>query len=154
MKTLVIVPSKQRPEVFEKYTKPFITNLGLDSLLILEKEDYKNYNFYNKLELKESNQRLGYALLQGKKYAEKHGYDLIFKIDDDVKEIGNVKKDLEKIYKQLHKYPKGATRHTIVYYSLQQMWSCLPLNEEILRARKRRDETELNRRNGIIPNQK
>ena len=52
------------------------------------------------------------------------------------------------------KMNEGATRHTIVYYSLQQMWSCLPLNEEILRARKRRDETELNRRNGIIPNQK
>ena len=50
------------------------------------------------------------------------------------------------------KLNEGATRHTIVYYSLQQMWSCLPLNDEILRARKRRDETELNRRNGILPN--
>jgi len=98
MKTLVLVPSKQRPEVFEKYTKPFIADLGLDALLILEKEDYKNYNFHNKLQLEESNQGTG-------------------------------------------------------YYSLQQMWSCLPLDEEILRARKRRDETEMNRRNGIIPNQ-
>ena len=50
------------------------------------------------------------------------------------------------------KLNEDATRHTIVYYSLQQMWSCLPLNDEILRARKRRDETELNRRNGILPN--
>ena len=106
MKTLVIVPSKQRPEVFEKYTKPFITNLGLDSLLILEKEDYDNYNFNNKLELEESDMGIGYALLHGKKYAEKHGYELIFKIDDDVKEIGNIKDDLEEIYKQMANNPE------------------------------------------------
>jgi len=46
---------------------------------------------------------------------------------------------------------EGSTRHTVVYYSLRQMWNCLPLDEELLRARKLRDERELKRRNGILP---
>jgi hypothetical protein len=44
-----------------------------------------------------------------------------------------------------------STRHTVVYYSLRQMWNCLPLDDEIIRARKLRDERELKRRHGILP---
>jgi hypothetical protein len=36
-------------------------------------------------------------------------------------------------------------RFTIVYYTLQQMWKCEPIDEEIVRIRNRRKERELRR---------
>lgn len=36
-------------------------------------------------------------------------------------------------------------RYTIVYYSLQQMWKCLPLDEELIRIRNKKTERELKR---------
>lgn len=38
-----------------------------------------------------------------------------------------------------------SVRFSIVFYSLKQMWNCLPLNDEIIRARKRRVEREKRR---------
>lgn len=43
---------------------------------------------------------------------------------------------------------EDAYRYSIVYYSLKQMWSCLPLDDEIIRAQKRRLDRELRRLNG------
>jgi len=37
-------------------------------------------------------------------------------------------------------------RYTIVYYSLKQMWRCLPLTDEVIRAQTRRTEREQARR--------
>lgn len=42
-------------------------------------------------------------------------------------------------------------RYSIVYYSLKQMWQCLPLGEEIRRADRRRTERELRRAGLPIP---
>ena len=39
-----------------------------------------------------------------------------------------------------------ARRFSIVYYSLRAMWNCSPLNEEIARARMKREQIELKRR--------
>jgi len=41
-----------------------------------------------------------------------------------------------------------ARRFSIVYYSLKAMWSCSPLNDEIARARMRRESVELRRKLG------
>ena len=40
---------------------------------------------------------------------------------------------------------KEAYRYSIVYYSLRQMWQCLPINEELLRIRKLKTERERKR---------
>lgn len=40
-------------------------------------------------------------------------------------------------------------RYTIVYYSLEKMWECKPLTEELLAARKRRMDIERNRMNRL-----
>lgn len=97
MKALAIVPSKQRPELFQKVCRPFIDSLGIDTILILEREDYDKYDYPNKLMLERSNAGIWYALSQGKRYAEENGYDVVFKIDDDVSAVGNIADDLEDI---------------------------------------------------------
>lgn len=40
---------------------------------------------------------------------------------------------------------KAAFRYSIVYYSLRQMWNCLPITDELLRIRKLRTEREQKR---------
>lgn len=42
-----------------------------------------------------------------------------------------------------------AYRYSIVYYSLQQIWNCLPLDEELIRIRKVKTEREQKRANVI-----
>lgn len=47
-------------------------------------------------------------------------------------------------------------RYTIVYYTLQRMWQCKPISEEIARIKKRKTEREFNRYQrltGLIPNE-
>lgn len=41
-------------------------------------------------------------------------------------------------------------RYSIVYYSLKQMWNCLPLTEELLKVRQTRTQRENRRANGEI----
>jgi len=48
------------------------------------------------------------------------------------------------------KQHKDAYRITIVYYSLLQMWKCLPITEEIIAVRKMRANREAKRASGII----
>jgi hypothetical protein len=43
-----------------------------------------------------------------------------------------------------------AVRYSIVYYSLQQIWNCLPLSEEIARIRNRKTERERRRARGEV----
>jgi hypothetical protein len=45
-----------------------------------------------------------------------------------------------------------AYRYSIVYYTLQRMWSCLPLDEELARARSVRVARERKRAAGVDPN--
>lgn len=50
----------------------------------------------------------------------------------------------------IKKITPTAYRYSIVYYTLEQMWSCLPLNDEMLRVRKKHLERERNRANGGV----
>lgn len=43
-----------------------------------------------------------------------------------------------------------ATRYSIVYYSLQQIWNCLPLSDEIARVRNRKTARERRRARGEV----
>lgn len=40
---------------------------------------------------------------------------------------------------------ENSYRYSIVYYSLKQMWQCLPITEEVIRAQKRRADREYRR---------
>lgn len=44
----------------------------------------------------------------------------------------------------------SSTRYSIVYYSLQQIWNCLPLSEEVARIRNKKTLRERNRAKGIV----
>lgn len=101
MKILVAIPSKKRPENIIKYVLPFVNRLGIDYKIFIEPQDANLYNYAN-IELHNENDiGLGGALLSIKKFAIKNKYDAIFKIDDDVKGIGEVEKDMEKLTKAL-----------------------------------------------------
>jgi len=98
MKCLVIIPSKARPDNIAKYTIPFVESMGLDYRIFVEPQDEQNYiAFPNVIILPANNRGLGYSTMYAKKYAIDNGYDLIFKIDDDVQAIGEIQKDLDKI---------------------------------------------------------
>lgn len=45
----------------------------------------------------------------------------------------------------IHKMSVHAHRFTVVYYTLQQMWKCEPLNEELARVRRIKSEREIKR---------
>lgn len=104
MKPLAIIPSKQRPDLFQKVCRPFVDSLGIDTLLILEEDDYDKYEYPNKLKLERSNAGIWYALSEAKRYAEENGYDVLFKIDDDVSAVGEIAADLPEILKYFTKY--------------------------------------------------
>lgn len=45
----------------------------------------------------------------------------------------------------IRKRSRQAYRYSIVYYSLQQMWNCLPITDELIRIRKKKTEREQRR---------
>jgi hypothetical protein len=49
----------------------------------------------------------------------------------------------------IKRHAPDAFRYSIVYYSLRQMWNCLPLSDELLRIREKRVERELKRAAGV-----
>jgi len=106
MKCLVVIPSKGRPKNREKYVLPFMQRLGLDYRIFVEPQDFEHYKIYpNVVVLPENNKGLGYSTLFAKQYAEQYGYDLFFRNDDDVKAIGSIEDDINKILESF-KIPK------------------------------------------------
>lgn len=107
MRILAAIPSKGRPENITKNILPFLETLKIDYAIFVEPQDEEKYNFNNVKVIPEDNMGLGYVLCEVKKYALENNYDLIFKIDDDVKGVGEIGKDLQKILKALE-IPKVA----------------------------------------------
>lgn len=99
MKCLVCIPSKARPINIKKYVEPFMKRLGLDYKIFVEPQDIENYPFENVVSLDKNNKGLGYATSFAKAYAEKNGYELYFRIDDDVKGIGQLENDIQRVLK-------------------------------------------------------
>lgn len=50
----------------------------------------------------------------------------------------------------IQKKSASAYRYSIVYYSLQQMWKCMSVDEELARIRNKKTEREIKRAKGII----
>jgi len=99
MKCLVCIPSNARPNNIKKYVEPFMSRLGLDYKIFVEPQDKELYKFSNVVTLDANDKGLGYATSFAKNYAEQNGYELFFRIDDDVSAIGNIENDIHKIIK-------------------------------------------------------
>ena len=71
-------------------------------------------------------------------------YDCAFEIKNNSLHIFDGQNILHGVtpFKQL---TEDAYRYTMVYYSLKAMWSCLPVNEEVIRIRKLKTKREFKR---------
>jgi hypothetical protein len=101
MNCLVAIPSKGRPENINNTTIPFVKRLGLEYKIFVEPSEANVYKFDNVIIHEQNDIGLGGALVNIKKYAKKNDFDVILKLDDDVKAIGQIEKDIDKIEKAL-----------------------------------------------------
>ncbi len=108
MRCLAIIPSKGRPSNISKCVEPFMSRLGLDYKIFVEPQDEATYNFKNVVVLDKDNNGLGYSTSFAKRYAEEKGYDLVFRIDDDVTGIGEIEKDIHQIIRAFDIQKVGA----------------------------------------------
>lgn len=78
-----------------------MARLKLPFKIFVEPQDEEAYAEYKAhiVVIEKNDQSLGYALTQIKSYVTKHTYDLVFKIDDDVKGIGTIEEDMDKVFK-------------------------------------------------------
>ena len=97
MKCLVFIPSKGRPENITKFVLPFMSRLKLDYKIFVEPQDASRYQFGNVEVIDANDKGLGYSTTCAKSYATANGYDLMFRVDDDVKGIGAIENDISKI---------------------------------------------------------
>lgn len=108
MKCLVAIPSKARPNNIKKYVEPFMQRLGLDYRIFVEPQDAELYKFKNVVLIDDNDRGLGYATSFAKKYAEENNYELYFRVDDDVKGIGEIEKDIDRVLKAFQISKVGA----------------------------------------------
>lgn len=89
MKILLTVPSKDRVETLKKFTFPWLSLIKHHWAIFVEPQDFAKYKaefpWEHIVVMDSDNQGLGYAKDYIQKFAEENGYDLIFKIDDDIK---------------------------------------------------------------------
>jgi hypothetical protein len=76
-------------------------------------------------------------------------YDLLFECADNTIIIFDGQNILHGVT-PINRKSKAAYRHSIVYYTLLQMWQCLEIVEEIKRANRVRFKRENNRSNGVF----
>lgn len=108
MRCLVFIPSKGRPSNISKFVKPFMKRLRLEYKIFVEPQESAVYDFENVILLDKNNAGLGYSTAFAKRYAEQNGYDLVFRIDDDVKGIGEIENDIHQIIKAFNIPKVGA----------------------------------------------
>lgn len=87
MKLLIAIPSKGRAERILKYTLRYVPELGTDWRVFVEPQDYASYAKFisseHLVQLSDNNRGLGYSKCEIAAYAQ--GYDLVFKMDDDIR---------------------------------------------------------------------
>lgn len=71
-------------------------------------------------------------------------YDIKFEIEDNTILIFDGQSIVHGVT-PLKKYSNDSYRYTLVYYSLEQMWKCDTIKEEVLRIRKLKKEREFKR---------
>ena len=91
MKTLIAVPSKDRVETLKKYTFSWLCLITeIDYKIFVEPQDFEKYKETGIPEEKlfnigQDNQGLAYSKSQIVNYSKENGYDLVFKVDDDIR---------------------------------------------------------------------
>lgn len=100
MKLLIVIPSKRHSEAIFKRTLKWVTRTGFDVRIFVEPQEleayreaarnanYENYTSISDdmfIDIGRDNTDLGYAKGFMKRYAEENGYELVFKLDDDIK---------------------------------------------------------------------
>lgn len=99
MKLLIAIPSKGRTNTIFKRTLRWVVRTGFDVRVFVEPQEIEAYreatrdaNYQNRLDLSDENfvdigkndQGLAYVKNFMKQYAIKNGYDLLFRMDDDI----------------------------------------------------------------------
>lgn len=94
MNILVAVPSKDRVDIWKKYTGSWLTKLEHDYKTFVEPQDEEKYKSAEiDVEVLDKNDKgLGYAKSKIIEYAEENGYDLIMKCDDDIRGFTRLRK--------------------------------------------------------------
>jgi hypothetical protein len=97
MKILLAIPSKKRAHILAEYALHWVPLVGLPWRVFVEQEDFNDYvaagvSREHLFVLPKSNCGLGFSKVWIKNYAQEHGYDAIFKVDDDVKGWSNFRK--------------------------------------------------------------
>jgi hypothetical protein len=104
MKLLIAIPSKGRADSIFKRTLRWVPRTGFQYKVFVEPQEIEQYramaqdgNYNNYLEMTDDDfvdigqrdQGLGYAKEFIQRYATEHGYQLVFKMDDDVLRFNN-----------------------------------------------------------------
>jgi len=71
-------------------------------------------------------------------------FDIGFEVADNTVVLFDGQNILHGVTPIKNKHPKGY-RYSVVYYTLQQIWNCLPMTQEMARARNVRQKREKNR---------
>ena len=94
-KALIVVPTKGRIDKVGKHTLSWLINAPFDWILLVEPQEADLFRYFYKenvishlLVLPKNDMGLGYALKFIKNYAITKGYDLVWKIDDDISAWG------------------------------------------------------------------
>jgi len=125
MKVLIAIPSKARVETLEKNAYQWIKHIsGIDWKIFVEPQDFVEYShvfgFENVKDIQADNRGLGYAKDFITSYAKSAGYDLIFKIDDDIRGFTDFRKKLK---------PEGTGRYLSAL--IPQLAKCFNIQPEL-----------------------
>lgn len=71
-------------------------------------------------------------------------FDIKLEIEDNTLVIFNGQEILHGVTPIIKAHPQGY-RYTVVYYSMEQMWKCDSVNEELERIRTKKKEREFKR---------
>lgn len=87
-KLLIALPTKGRADTINKHTWSWLQYIKEQFVVWVEREEFEEYSRIipkdHLVVLPKSNQGLGYAKEQIKKFAEENEFEYIFKVDDDI----------------------------------------------------------------------
>lgn len=86
MKLLIAVPSKGRAALFQKRTFRWLPDLGYDYQVFVEPQELEAYRLITSqvINVGANDRGLWYCKQSIQQYAQEHGYDVVFKMDDDI----------------------------------------------------------------------
>ncbi len=125
MKVLIAIPSKARIETLEENAYSWVKYLvGVDWKIFVEPQEEDEYRhvfgYENVVAIGADNLGLGYSKMCIKAYAINNHYDLVFKLDDDIRGFTDFRKKMK---------PEGTAHYMSLL--LKQLAVCFEKNEEL-----------------------